>query len=197
MASERIPRHMEYIRNLVEAMLDILEIILNLPAARNRDLVALLAIGCLVALSLLRVMAAARNLLARVRARGRHARHNVREGGKGRQSRIARHARRGPYAAQDPLRGGTRTRTGGMTGGYASPVVRPGAPPSPRSRAHARNRSASTAPVRSNACQGANGAPHGSRNASEPNPACIASTANASMNRQRDANQTLARALLT
>lgn len=95
MASERIPRHMEYIRNLVEAMLDLLEIILNLPAARNRDLVALLAIGCLVALSLLRVMAAARNLLARVRARGRHARHNVREGGKGRQSRIARHARRG------------------------------------------------------------------------------------------------------
>ena len=63
---------------------------------------------------------------------------------------------------------------------YASPVV----PPSPRSRAHARNRSASTAPVRSNACQGANGAPHGSRNASEPNPACIASTANASMNRR-------------
>ena len=104
MASERIPRHMEYIRNLVEAMLDILEIILNLPAARNHDLVALLTIGCLVALltigclvalSLLRVMAAARNLLARVRARGRHARHNVREGGKGRQSRIARHARRG------------------------------------------------------------------------------------------------------
>lgn len=86
MASERIPRHMEYIRNLVEAMVDILEIILNLPAARNHDLVAL---------SLLRVMAAARNLLARVRARGRHARHNVREGGKGRQSRIARHARRG------------------------------------------------------------------------------------------------------
>ena len=40
MASERIPRHMEYIRNLVEAMLDILEIILNLPAARNHDLVA-------------------------------------------------------------------------------------------------------------------------------------------------------------
>lgn len=39
-------------------------------------------------------------------------------------------------------------------------------------------------PARSNACQGANGAPHGSRNASEPNPACIASTANASMNRQ-------------
>ena len=72
MASERIPRHMEYIRNLVEAMLDILEIILNLPAARNHDLVALLTIGCLVALSLLRVMAAARNLLARVRAR--HAR---------------------------------------------------------------------------------------------------------------------------
>ena len=50
MASERIPRHMEYIRNLVEAMLDILEIILNLPAARNHDLVALLTIGCLVAL---------------------------------------------------------------------------------------------------------------------------------------------------
>lgn len=45
MASERIPRHMEYIRNLVEAMLDILEIILNLPAARNHDLVALLTIG--------------------------------------------------------------------------------------------------------------------------------------------------------
>lgn len=74
MASERIPRHMEYIRNLVEAMLDILEIILNLPAARNRDLVALLAIGCLVALSLLRVMAAARKLLAHVHAWGRHAR---------------------------------------------------------------------------------------------------------------------------
>lgn len=94
MASERIPRHMEYIRNLVEAMLDILEIILNLPAARNRDLVALLAIGCLVALSLLRVMAAARNLLARVRARGRHTRHGLRENGGGR-SRAARHARRG------------------------------------------------------------------------------------------------------
>ncbi|MFQ7547141.1 MAG: hypothetical protein ACLRL3_00725 [Bifidobacterium adolescentis] len=85
---------MEYIRNLVEAMLDILEIILNLPAARNRDLVALLTIGCLVALSLLRVMAAARNLLARVRARGRHTRHGLRENGGGR-SRIARHARRG------------------------------------------------------------------------------------------------------
>lgn len=82
----RIQRHMEYIANTIEAMLDLLEIIQNLPAARNRDLVAL---------SLLRVMAAARNLLARVRARGRHARHNVREGGKGRQSRIARHARRG------------------------------------------------------------------------------------------------------
>lgn len=94
MASERIPRHMEYIRNLVEAMLDILEIILNLPAARNHDLVALLAIGCLVALSLLRVMAAARNLLARVRARGRHTRHGLRENGGGR-SRAARHARRG------------------------------------------------------------------------------------------------------
>lgn len=94
MASERIPRHMEYIRNLVEAMLDILEIIQNLPAARNHDLVALLAIGCLVALSLLRVMAAARNLLARVRARGRHARHGLRENGGGR-SRAARHARRG------------------------------------------------------------------------------------------------------
>ena len=39
MASERIPRHMEYIRNLVEAMLDILEIILNLPAARNLSLI--------------------------------------------------------------------------------------------------------------------------------------------------------------
>lgn len=94
MASERIPRHMEYIRNLVEAMLDILEIILNLPAARNHDLVALLAIGCLVALSLLRVMAAARNLLARVRAWGRHTRHGLRENGGGR-SRAARHARRG------------------------------------------------------------------------------------------------------
>ena len=90
----RIQRHMEYIANTIEAMLDLLEI-QNLPAARNHDLVALLTIGCLVALSLLRVMAAARNLLARVRARGRHARHNVREGGKGRQSRIARHARRG------------------------------------------------------------------------------------------------------
>lgn len=94
MASERIPRHMEYIRNLVEAMLDILEIILNLPAARNHDLVALPTIGCLVALSLLRVMAAARNLLARVRARGRHTRHGLRENGGGR-SRAARHARRG------------------------------------------------------------------------------------------------------
>lgn len=88
-------RHMEYIANTIEAMLDLLEIIQNLPAARNRDLVALLAIGCLVALSLLRVMAAARKLLAHVHAWGRHARHNVREGGKGRQSRIARHARRG------------------------------------------------------------------------------------------------------
>ena len=74
----RIQRHMEYIANTIEAMLDLLEIIQNLPAARNRDLVALLAIGCLVALSLLRVMAAARKLLAHVRARGRHARHNVR-----------------------------------------------------------------------------------------------------------------------
>ena len=51
----RIQRHMEYIANTIEAMLDLLEIIQNLPAARNRDLVALLAIGCLVALSLLRV----------------------------------------------------------------------------------------------------------------------------------------------
>ena len=42
----RIQRHMEYIANTIEAMLDILEIIQNLPAARNRDLVALLAIGC-------------------------------------------------------------------------------------------------------------------------------------------------------
>lgn len=74
MASERIPRHMEYIANTIEAMLDILEIILNLPAARNHDLVALLAIGCLVALSLLRVMAAARKLLAHVHAWGRHTR---------------------------------------------------------------------------------------------------------------------------
>ena len=89
MASERIPRHMEYIRNLVEAMLDILEIIQNLPAARNRDPVALLAIGCLVALSLLRVMAAARKLLAHVHAWGRHTRHGLRENGG------ARHARRG------------------------------------------------------------------------------------------------------
>ena len=47
----RIQRHMEYIANTIEAMLDLLEIIQNLPAARNRDLVALLAIGCLVALS--------------------------------------------------------------------------------------------------------------------------------------------------
>ena len=60
----RIQRHMEHIANTIEAMLDLLEIIQNLPAARNRDLVALR-----------------------------------------------------PYAAQDPLRGGTRTRTGGMTGG--------------------------------------------------------------------------------
>ena len=94
MASERIPRHMEYIRNLVEAMLDILEIIQNLPAARNRVLVALLAIGCLVALSPLRVMAAARKLLAHVHAWGRHTRHGLRENGGGR-SRAARHARRG------------------------------------------------------------------------------------------------------
>ncbi|WP_157821817.1 hypothetical protein [Bifidobacterium longum] len=114
---------MEYIANTIEAMLDLLEIIQNLPAARNRDLVALLAIGCLVALSLLRVMAAARKLLAHVHAWGRHTRHGLRENGGGR-SRAARHARRGrtpcpprPYAAQDPLRGGTRTRTGGMTGG--------------------------------------------------------------------------------
>lgn len=76
---------MEYIRNLVEAMVDILEIILNLPAARNRDLVAL---------SLLRVMAAARKLLAHVHAWGRHTRHGLRENGGGR-SRAARHARRG------------------------------------------------------------------------------------------------------
>lgn len=95
MASERIPRHMRYIEDLIEAILDLLEIIQNLPAAMNHDLAAPLAIGCLVALSLLRVMAAARNLLARVRARGRHARHNVREGGKGRRSRVARHARHG------------------------------------------------------------------------------------------------------
>jgi len=74
---------MEYIRNLVEAMLDILEIIQNLPAARNRDPVALLAIGCLVALSLLRVMAAARKLLAHVHAWGRHTRHGLRENGGG------------------------------------------------------------------------------------------------------------------
>ena len=71
----RIQRHMEYIANTIEAMLDLLEIIQNLPAARNRDLVALLAIGCLVALSLLRVMAAARKLLAHVHAWGRHTRH--------------------------------------------------------------------------------------------------------------------------
>ena len=115
MASERIPRHMEYIRNLVEAMLDILEIIQNLPAARNRDLVALLAIGCLVALSLLRVMAAARKLLAHVHAWGRHTRHGLRENGGGKPRRTPCPPR--PYAAQDPLRGGTRTRTGGMTGG--------------------------------------------------------------------------------
>ena len=90
----RIQRHMEHIANTIEAMLDILEIIQNLPAARNRDLVALLAIGCLVALSLLRVMAAARKLLAHVHARGRHTRHGLRENGGGR-SRAARHARRG------------------------------------------------------------------------------------------------------
>ena len=94
---------MEHIANTIEAMLDILEIIQNLPAARNRDLVALLAIGCLVALlaigclvalSLLRVMAAARKLLAHVHAWGRHTRHGLRENGGGR-SRAARHARRG------------------------------------------------------------------------------------------------------
>ena len=68
----RIQRHMEYIANTIEAMLDLLEIIQNLPAARNRDLVAPLTIGCLVALSLLRVMAAARKLLAHVHAWGRH-----------------------------------------------------------------------------------------------------------------------------
>lgn len=112
----RIQRHMEYIANTIEAMLDLLEIIQNLPAARNRDLVALLAIGCLVALSLLRVMAAARKLLAHVHAWGRHTRHGLRENGGGR-SRAARPCPPRPYAAQDPLRGGTRTRTGGMTGG--------------------------------------------------------------------------------
>lgn len=90
----RIQRHMEHIANTIEAMLDLLEIIQNLPAARNRDLVALLTIGCLVALSLLRVMAAARKLLAHVHARGRHTRHGLRENGGGR-SRAARHARRG------------------------------------------------------------------------------------------------------
>ena len=90
----RIQRHMEYIANTIEAMLDLLEIIQNLPAARNRDLVALLAIGCLVALSLLRVMAAARKLLAHGHAGGRHTRHGRRENGGGR-SRAARHARRG------------------------------------------------------------------------------------------------------
>lgn len=87
-------RHMEYIANTIEAMLDLLEIIQNLPAARNRDLVAPLTIGCLVALSLLRVMAAARKLLAHVHAWGRHTRHGLRENGGGR-SRAARHARRG------------------------------------------------------------------------------------------------------
>lgn len=81
----RIQRHMEHIANTIEAMLDLLEIIQNLPAARNRDLVAL---------SLLRVMAAARKLLAHVHARGRHTRHGLRENGGGR-SRAARHARRG------------------------------------------------------------------------------------------------------
>lgn len=81
----RIQRHMEYIANTIEAMLDLLEIIQNLPAARNRDLVAL---------SLLRVMAAARKLLAHVHAWGRHTRHGLRENGGGR-SRAARHARRG------------------------------------------------------------------------------------------------------
>ena len=97
----RIQRHMEYIANTIEAMLDLLEIIQNLPAARNRDLVALLAIGCLVALSLLRVMAAARKLLAHVHAWGRHTRHGLRENGGGgshgawRRCRAARHARRG------------------------------------------------------------------------------------------------------
>ena len=126
----RIQRHMEYIANTIEAMLDLLEIIQNLPAARNRDLVALLAIGCLVALSLLRVMAAARKLLAHVHAWGRHTRHGLREngGGGGTPRRPMALApllggpkpRRTPcpprpYAAQDPLRGGTRT--GGMTGG--------------------------------------------------------------------------------
>lgn len=82
----RIQRHMEHIANTIEAMLDLLEIIQNLPAARNRDLVALLAIGCLVA--------AARKLLAHVHAWGRHTRHGLRENGGGR-SRAARHARRG------------------------------------------------------------------------------------------------------
>lgn len=81
----RIQRHMEYIANTIEPMLDLLEIIQNLPAARNRDLVAL---------SLLRVMAAARKLLAHVHAWGRHTRHGLRENGGGR-SRAARHARRG------------------------------------------------------------------------------------------------------
>lgn len=112
----RIQRHMEYIANTIEAMLDLLEIIQNLPAARNRDLVALLAIGCLVALSLLRVMAAARKLLAHVHAWGTP--HPPRPPGKRRRAKPRRTpCPPRPYAAQDPLRGGTRTRTGGMTGG--------------------------------------------------------------------------------
>ena len=117
MASERIPRHMEYIRNLVEAMLDILEIILNLPAARNHDLVALLTIGCLVALSLLRVMAAARNLLARVRARVERA--------------DKAESRAMPAAAVRGSRSASRwnTNTNGRNDRrYASPVVRTGIP---------------------------------------------------------------------
>lgn len=94
MANERIPRHMRYIEDLIEAILDLLEIIQNLPAAMNHDLAAPLAIGCLVALSLLDVIAIAKDL-ARIHARGRHTRHNVRKGGKGRRSRVARHARHG------------------------------------------------------------------------------------------------------
>ena len=108
----RIQRHMEHIANTIEAMLDLLEIIQNLPAARNRDLVALLAIGCLVALSLLRVMAAARKLLAHVHAWGRHTRHGLRENGGGTielMNRMTPHAM--PAAAVRGSRSASRWNT--------------------------------------------------------------------------------------
>lgn len=123
----RIQRHMEHIANTIEAMLDLLEIIQNLPAARNRDLVALLAIGCLVALSLLRVMAAARKLLA-ASVRG-DATHATTSGRVERADKAESHAM--PAAAVRGSRSASRWNTnadGRNDRRYASPVVRAGIP---------------------------------------------------------------------